>query len=256
MERAGIEGIYRTFSMEESELSDFVDEMRSKRERQTPEGVNVTIPFKERIMSFLDGLSPEAREIGAVNTVGKEKGKLIGYYTDCRGFLRSLEDAGVDPSGKRALVIGSGGAARAVCYGFIGSPVSSLTIVSRNTRTGRELAESWIPGSPGVGRAFLELSDDLPGEEIEKADIIINTTPLGSGRFSDSSPLPGDSPLHAEQTVVDIVYETDSTPLLRQADSRGARTLNGLGMLVHQAIGSLEIWLDVEVDAAFVLNKL
>jgi len=252
MEKGNIDGVYRTFSVEESELPVFLTNMRGP----TISGINVTIPYKEKIIAFLDGLSVESRNIEAVNTIKKDDGKLIGYNTDCQGFLRSLEDRGFDPSGKRVLVLGSGGAARAVCYGLITGGISSLTVASRNNRSASALAEAWVSGFPPVERRVMGLSGDLPGETTEKADIIVNTTPLGSGRFPDASPLPYDCPLHAGQVVVDIVYEPESTPLLRYAEARGAVTMNGVRMLVHQALESLRIWLAVDIDAEYVLNRL
>lgn len=252
LEKGNIDGVYRTFSVEESELPVFLTKMRGP----TISGINVTIPYKEKIIAFLDGLSVESRNIEAVNTIKKDYGKLIGYNTDYLGFLRSLEDRGFDPSGKRVLVLGSGGAARAICYGLISSGISSLTVVSRNNRSASALTEAWVPGFPPVERRALGLSCDPPGEEIEKADIIVNTTPLGSSMFPDSSPLPHNCPLHAGQVVVDIVYEPGSTPLLQYAEARGAATMNGVRMLVHQALESLRIWLNVDIDAEYVLNRL
>jgi len=252
MKKADVRSTYLTFSASEGELESVVSNLRNSR----IEGFNVTIPFKERIIKHLDVISFEAEQIGAVNTVNKEGNTLVGFNTDCPGFLRTLEDNNFEPAGRRALVLGSGGAARAVCFGLLGSTAASLVIASRNTDSAQAITDNINRRQNGICCKSISISDNSIIEEIEQADLIVNTTPLGSSRFTGSSPLPEGAPLHNGQVVFDIVYEPPVTPLLAQAARNGAGTVNGLGMLVHQALESLKIWIGVEVDAGYVLSKL
>jgi len=252
MRKAGVRGTYLTYSAPEGELESAVRDLRGS----SLSGFNVTIPFKEKIMGFLDAISTEAEKIGAVNTVKIYRDRLTGYNTDSIAFLRSLEDENFEPTGRNALVIGSGGAARAVCFGLSGSPVASLAVASRNTDRAKTIIDAGHFTQSGISCRAMSLSDLSMTEEIERADLIVNTTPVGSSRFPGASPLPAGAPIPRGQVVVDIVYEPPVTPLMVQAASAGAETANGLGMLVHQALESLKIWLGVDVDAGYVLSRL
>jgi shikimate dehydrogenase len=252
MEKAGIRGIYRTLPTKEDELEEVVSSLRTT----SVSGVNVTIPFKEKVIRYLDGLSEEAEHIGAVNTIKKESERIEGYNTDCQGFLKTLDDLEFMPWGRKVLILGSGGAARAICYGLMKSGVASLTIASRNKESSENIVSSLSYQYPASGYSARPLLNESIEDEVEASDLIINTTPLGSGAFPGVSPLPENAPIHAGQVVVDIVYEPSSTPLLQQAELAGATPVNGLRMLVHQALESLRIWLDVSVDVEYILNRL
>jgi shikimate dehydrogenase len=252
MKKAGVRSTYLTFSASEGELESVVSKLRNSR----IEGFNITIPFKERIIKHLDTISTEAEQIGAVNTVKKEGNTLVGFNTDCIGFVRTLEDNNFEPAGRRALILGSGGAARAVCFGLLSSTALSLVIASRNTDSAQAITDNINCRESGISCKAISISDSSIIDETEQADLIVNTTPVGSSRCIGSSPLPEGAPLHNGQVVFDIVYEPPVTPLLAQAALNGAGTVNGLGMLVHQALESLKIWTGVEVDAGYVLNRL
>ncbi|MFQ6104917.1 MAG: shikimate dehydrogenase family protein [Candidatus Glassbacteria bacterium] len=252
MEKAGIRGIYRTLPVREEDLANIVADLRNA----CISGINVTIPYKEKIIEFLDSLSEEAKCIGAVNTVAREDERIVGYNTDCPGFLKSLDDAGIQVNERRALVLGSGGAARAVCYGLLTRGVGSLTVASRNLKRAESIVGSDLYRRAGVILKALTLSDRALAEEVTEAELIINTTPLGSGSLPGRSPLPDTCSPSAGQAVIDIVYEPPTTPLLELAALCGATTMNGLRMLVHQALESLRIWLDVKVDAEYIINRL
>jgi shikimate dehydrogenase len=172
-------------------------------------GANVTMPHKETVMSLLDELSGDARSVGAVNTIQNVGDRLIGHNTDVDGFSRFLTaDAGLEVKGSRALVLGAGGAARAVV------------------------------------RALLDLEVEDPVEwavasaRVEDFDLVVNATPLGA---AGEDPLPT-ARFRMGQAVVDLVYEPPATPLVARARESGAAGWNGLGMLVHQAAAALRIW--------------
>ena len=194
-------------------------------------GVNVTMPHKETVIPHLDEISGDARSVGAVNTIQHIGGRLIGHNTDVDGFREFLlSDAGADVGGKRGLVLGAGGAARAVVKALADLGASEILIAARR----KEQGENLVPLGPGVATA---VSWEEAAARASSADVIVNATPLGG----DGGPLPGAS-FHPDQLVVDLVYDPPNTPLVEQAKAQGADAWGGLGMLVHQAAASFRIW--------------
>jgi shikimate dehydrogenase len=194
-------------------------------------GANVTMPYKDSVIPMLDELHDEARVVGAVNTIAVERGLLIGYNTDVSGFAEMLTaDAGVDPSGSRALVLGAGGAARAVTRALLDLGASSVVVAARNPK-----AAAWTRDA-GLESGLYPWARAAAGAR--EADIIVNCTPLGSNREAVLEA----GVVRGGQTVVDLIYDPPSTPLLEGAREVGAAAWNGLGMLLHQAAESLRIW--------------
>jgi shikimate dehydrogenase len=252
MEQAGVRGTYLTYSTERDEFKETLMRLRDSQ----ISGLNITIPFKEQVMDLLDELSPEARDIGAVNTVKVEGQTMTGYNTDAEGFLRALEDGKAEVRGKRALVLGSGGAARAVCHALLRKGAGALTLATRNAASALGIARSPAFLAFSIPIRAIPLAFGLVQEAAREADLIVNATPLGSVRFPSVSPLAGDNTLHPGQFVMDLVYSPPRTLFLSQAERAGARALNGTRMLVHQALASLKIWLGIDVDAEYVLERL
>jgi shikimate dehydrogenase len=209
-------------------------------------GMSVTIPFKTAVIPHLDRLDPLAEEIGAVNTILNRDGRLTGYNTDGLGAMKAIE-AVIDPMGKRCLLVGAGGAARGI--GFMASERGmTLVVANRSKDRGRELA------------AFLR-SPFLPLEEIEevKADVLIQTTPVGMFPHENASPVP-DFVLQAGMVVMDAIYNPLETLLLKTARAKGCLTIGGLEMFIHQGAEQFRLWtglnppLDIMRNA--VLNAL
>jgi shikimate dehydrogenase len=195
-------------------------------------GLNVTVPHKEAIMPVLDRVESEASFMGAVNTVVNRDGKLIGHNTDGRGFMRSLEEEGVEVEGKRVLLVGAGGAARAVSW-YVSEKASELSIFNRTPERAERLVSDLSINRKNVSRV-----ETLDAVEVGEVDIIINATSLG---LREEDPLPFDvAGLHEGQTVVDLIYLETKT--LREASSRGCRVLGGLGMLLWQGMLAFELW--------------
>jgi shikimate dehydrogenase len=202
-------------------------------------GVSVTMPHKADVASLVDECSDVATRLGAVNCVINRDGVLRGDNTDGAGFLASLGRAArFDPAGKRCLVVGAGGAARAVTLALAGADAAAVTVVNRTAARAVEVAA--LAGT--VGRA------GKTGEGLEavvaEADLVVNATPVGmegSGAANAGS-LFAPSLLHEGQVVVDLVYVPRPTPWLNAAREAGATTVDGLGMLVHQAAVQLELW--------------
>lgn len=195
-------------------------------------GVSVTIPFKSAIMEYLDDLDDEALRIGAVNTVVNDSGRLTGYNTDWRGLIRSLKEQ-VEVEGKTVVILGAGGTARAALYGVVregGHPV----IVNRTDGKGKELAQDW--GCP---------YESLKNIGKIKADILINTTPVGMLPHTDEKPVE-EVVLARYDLVVDVIYNPLETSLLQAARRAGCRTLSGLDMFVYQGAGQIRLWTGLE----------
>ncbi len=201
-------------------------------------GLNVTVPHKEKIIPFLDGLSREARLIGAVNTIEVTSKGLIGHNTDGRGFLRSLrEQTSFKPKGKDILLIGSGGAARAVGFSLALGGVKHLLLCDIETAKARRLGAA-IRSATGTAVKIISLPELR--KAAPEADCIINATPVGLKR-TDQPPVPA-TLLRRGQLVCDLVYNPPRTRLLAAAQQRGAKTLSGLGMLLFQGVIAFEIW--------------
>lgn len=196
-------------------------------------GVNVTVPHKEKVIAFLDEVSEEASFIGAVNTILNSNGVLRGYNTDGRGFVHSLSEAGISIKGKTVLIVGAGGACRAISY-YLSSEAAVLQIYDidriRVDRLVRDL------GNIRSNVRHLESLISLEG-----IDVLINATPLG---LKETDPSPVDrSLIRDNMSVCDLIYR--ETGLLRSASEKGCKTLNGLGMLLYQGALAFEIWTGV-----------
>ncbi len=193
-------------------------------------GVNVTVPHKEKVMPLLDEINEEASFIGAVNTIVNSEGRLIGYNTDGRGFMQSLLESGISVEGKNVLIIGAGGASKAISY-YLSQKTKTLYLYNRSKNRAEKLAQDLKKIRNNVS-----LIEDITS--IERYHIIINATPLG---LKKEDPLPFDtSLLRAEQTVCDLIYK--KTRVLEEASKKGCATLDGLGMLLWQGLFAFELW--------------
>lgn len=205
-------------------------------------GLMVTMPHKADVLASLDRVTPAAETLGAVNSVAWEGHELVGDNTDGRGLVASLRhDEGVDPAGLRCAVLGAGGAARSVTRALAEAGAGDVVVVNR-TRERAEVAAALAGVVGRVGTAA----------DVADADLVVNATSVGMGATPGAvAPLPFDAALLGpHQTVVDLVYQPLRTPLLTSAAACGARPVDGLGMLVHQAALSIERWTGVAPDLA------
>ncbi len=200
-------------------------------------GINVTIPHKEAIIPFLDSLSDEAKKNGAVNTVEVLENKLIGHNTDGPGFLKSLEEANINPAGMRVILLGAGGAARGVAVALLNAHIAALSIMARSMERRRLLKNDLASLFPNI-----KISEHpFDKNDFEDAPtLLINTTPLGM-RSGDPLPYPPDR-LYSNWVVADLVYNPFKTPFLLAAEKARAKIVPGMGMLLHQAALSFEIF--------------
>ncbi len=232
----GLPHTYRAVAVPPEELAEAVRELRS----EGVLGANVTVPHKEAVMPLLDELTDAATRIGAVNTIVRRSGRLVGDNTDAYGFEAALSGAGFALPGDRsvsAVVLGAGGSARAVVHAL--APHARITLVNRTVRRAEQLAADFAASADirvaGAGHAALE---------VRSCDLLVNTTSVGmsvDGVDPDASPLDaGELPSGA--FVQDLVYSPPETRLLRLARERGLRCANGLEMLVRQGARAFELW--------------
>jgi shikimate dehydrogenase len=241
----GIDGEYTREAVEPGGAAAF---LRSLADRGFA-GCNVTIPHKEAAFAAMDDVEPAAVAVGAVNTVWREDGRLIGMNSDVTGFLRNLDDQVPGWNGEvgHAVVLGAGGAARGIVHGLLSRGVEIVTLANRS----RAKAEAIAAGNPRRIRvaAWDDLAAILPG-----ADLLVNTTSLG---MSGQPPLLLSlDALKSSAIVSDIVYVPLTTPLLVDAARRGHRTAEGLGMLLHQAVPGFQKWFGVTPEVTAELHDL
>lgn len=242
---AGLLGEYSAFEVAPNDLGDAVERLRA--EGYT--GFNITVPHKTAILPLLDKLAPMARQMGAVNTVKiAEDGRLTGFNTDGLGLAKHLNTSVPKwPRERPALVLGAGGAARAACLALINENVPMVMISNRTREKAQGIAEE-------LGRGRMTVVDWADrNEAVIGAGLVVNTTVLGmSGQLPLEISLVG---ALRDTVVYDIVYKPLKTALLQQAEVRALRTVDGLGMLVHQGAAAFKIWFGVDVGFDDVLRK-
>ncbi len=233
--RLGLDYAYVPFRVESGAIGAAVSAVRALHIR----GLNVTIPHKLAVIPFLDRLDGLAAKIGAVNTIVNEAGVLTGYNTDAPGFLKPLLQRGFEPAGKRVLIVGGGGAARAVAFALMDGG-ASLTILNRTPDRARELAAQLSSQFSGKAEGALL---DVPNlaAAVGGADMVVNTTSVGMGATAPETPVPAPL-LRPGLLVYDIVYNPVRTRLLKDAEAAGCTTISGADMLAWQGALAFEKW--------------
>ncbi len=208
-------------------------------------GGSVTIPHKLAVMEHLDGVDPSALRIGAVNTIVNENGRLKGFNTDGIGALRGITEAYGEVMDANVVMVGAGGAARAVSY-HLSTQVRKLTIANRTMERAEELATS-LSANPECRATVrsIPLERDALRAAIEEAEILVNGTPLGMHPKTDATPVQKEM-LHPGLLVFDLVYNPIKTRLLREAEEAGAAILPGVNMLVYQGVAAFKMWTGVD----------
>lgn len=244
---AGLEWRYLTLEVPPESLADAIRGLRG----MGLKGANFTIPHKVAVIEHLDELSEAARLMGAVNCVNRVGDRLIGENTDGKGFVESLRSL-VDPSDKRIVVLGAGGAARAIAVELALQGAQSLEIVNRSESRGASLAEL-VQSEIGVAATYTPwVGDHVIAEDV---DIVINATSIGLGDPDAIVPIAFES-LQANMIVADVIFNPPDTQFLQAAQQRGCRTLDGLGMLVNQGVIGFRIWTGVDPNPAVMREAL
>jgi shikimate dehydrogenase len=241
LKKYGIEGEYRALAIEPKNLKEAVTSLPQRGWR----GCNLTLPHKETVLAFLDFVDEAAKIIGAVNTIIVDANNLLyGSNTDAYGFTENIRP-GLSQKNK-AVILGAGGAARAVCYALVQLDFAEIILINRTPERAQALAAQ----SPGkiITRTWGERSALL-----KNANLLVNTTSLG---MTGKEPLDIDlAALPQSALVTDIVYTPLMTPLLKQAQARGNAIIDGLGMLMHQAVPGFEAWFGVRPEVTGELNR-
>ena len=232
----GLNWRYLTIEVSPQHLGDAIAGMRAFGMR----GCNLTIPHKVAVMRHLDEVAPDAALIGAVNTVRREGARLIGENTDGKGFLRGLrKDAGLDPKGRRAVVLGAGGAARAIVTELALAGAAEVTVVNRSRERGASMASDL---SAKTGAPIRYEPWDGTYRVSSAADLLVNATSIGLYPDVDAMPQVELADARPELLVSDAVFNPPETKLLAAARGRGLRVLDGLSMLVYQGVLGFRMW--------------
>ena len=233
----GLDYVYLPFRVAKAQLGEAILGVKALNIR----GLNVTIPHKVSVIPLLDELDPLAEKIGAVNTIINNDGVLKGYNTDAHGFLRALLEQDIEPDGKSIVMLGAGGASRAISF-ILAERGANLVILNR------QLELDWaVKLGNSISRTFgrkvkaLELNEQNLTPVLRKANILVNTTSVGMRPNTNDTPIPARL-LESDLVVFDIVYNPVKTKLLTEAESAGAKAISGLEMLVRQGALAFEMW--------------
>jgi len=246
----GLDYLYVPFRVKQGELAKAIEGVRALNMR----GLNVTIPHKVAVIQFLDELDHLAEKIGAVNTIVNNDGVLTGYNTDGAGFLQALLESNIEPKGKNVVILGAGGAARALSF-FLADRGAHLVILNRSLELdwAKELA-SRISQIFTTEVGALELNRGNLVGVIGKADILVNATSVGMTPDIDQTPVASDL-LKPGLIVFDIVYNPIKTRLLRETEAAGARAISGVDMLVWQGALAFEKWTGVKAPVELMRKE-
>ena len=240
-EATNTNGVYLAWEVDATELAETVANIR----RYQMYGINLSMPYKEQVIPYLDQLSEEACLIGAVNTVVNREGTLIGYNTDGKGFFKSLPSFKI--SKKRLVLLGAGGAAKAILAQAILDGVSQISVFVRSSsiEKTRPYLEK-IQNATGFRVDLFALEDIQELQDsITKADLLVNATSVGMD--GSSQPIPTSIVLPEKLMVADVIYQPFETPFLKWARNQGNQSINGLGMLLYQAAEAFELWTGKEM---------
>ena len=233
----GLDYVYLPFRVAKAQLGEAILGVKALNIR----GLNITIPHKVSVIPLLDELDPLAEKIGAVNTIINNDGVLKGYNTDAHGFLRAMLEQDIEPDGKSIVMLGAGGASRAISF-ILAERGANLVILNR------QLELDWaVKLGNSISRTFgrevkaLELNEQNLAPVLRKANILVNTTSVGMSPNTNETPIPARL-LESDLVVFDIVYNPVKTKLLTEAESAGAKAISGLEMLVWQGALAFEMW--------------
>lgn len=241
---------YLTIEVRQGDLADAMQGLRAFNMR----GINLTIPHKVSVLQYLDEISDAAKLMGAVNTVINKNNRLIGENTDGKGFLRSLvDDACVDPSGKRFVLLGAGGAARAIAVELALAGAAQVMVLNRSAPRGQDLV-AMLNSKTAVKAGFVLWDHDyfVPAD----CDVLVNATSIGLFPHINQKPKLVYSSILPSMVVCDVIPNPPDTLFLTEAQGHGAQTLDGLGMLVYQGAIGFKLWTGLEAPVTAMRTAL
>jgi len=253
--KLGLDYAYLAFEVGNEELEDAVKSIRALGMR----GCNVSMPNKQKIIPYLDKLSPAAELVGAVNTVVNDHGVLTGHITDGTGFMRSLKESNVDVIGKKMTIIGAGGAATAICIQAALDGVKEISIFNRQDEC-FENAKRTVAIINERTTCKATLFDLVETEslrrEIADSVLFVNATGVGMKPYEGQSLIVDSSMLRPDLVVSDVIYKPAQTKLLEMAKAQGCKTVNGLGMMLYQGAAASELWTNQEMPVDYIKELL
>ncbi|WP_430618876.1 shikimate dehydrogenase [Enterococcus sp. DIV1072d] len=251
----GIDAVYLAFEVDQTNLRQAVESIRTL----DMLGVNVSMPNKTAVLAYLDQLSPEAELIGAVNTIVHQEQRLIGYNTDGMGFVRSVNETGHPIKNQKIVVLGAGGAAKAIVVQMALEGAQEITIYKRLNATFLPLKEYFVKVSEKTGcpiRLHDYADESQLALDLSQANLLINATDIGMGSKKDQLPIADVELLHSQLAVFDLIYSPSETRLIQEAKKMGIKAYNGLGMLIHQGAIAFELWTHREMPVQNIREQL
>ncbi|EOA3386146.1 shikimate dehydrogenase [Enterococcus hirae] len=251
----GIDAVYLAFEVDQTNLRQAVESIRTL----DMLGVNVSMPNKTAVLVYLDQLSPEAELIGAVNTIVHQEQRLIGYNTDGMGFVRSVNETGHPIKNQKIVVLGAGGAAKAIVVQMALEGAQEITIYKRLNATFLPLKEYFVKVSEKTGcpiRLHDYADESQLALDLSQANLLINATDIGMGSKKDQLPIADVKLLHSQLAVFDLIYSPSETRLIQEAKKMGIKAYNGLGMLIHQGAIAFELWTHREMPVQNIREQL
>lgn len=243
---------YMAFEIEDYEIEKTIEAMKILNAK----GFNITMPYKEKVMKFLDQIDEQTKIIGSVNTVLNHNGKLIGYNTDGKGFIKSIEEKNIKFKGEKIVILGSGGAARAIAIQLAFEGAGEILIVNRRREKAEIIVNTINKSISKIKARSIELNEDFLKAELKDAKILVNTTPVGMNDSIDKSLIMDIESLHRDLFVADIIYNPLKTKLLSQAEKIGCKTMNGMNMLIYQGALAFKIWTGKDMPKSIIEDIL
>ncbi|MFX1493473.1 MAG: shikimate dehydrogenase [Promethearchaeota archaeon] len=245
----GLDYLYIAFDIPPNKLKEAIKGLKTLNIR----GINVTLPYKEKVMKFIDKVDQTAQKIGAINTIKNEDGLLIGRNTDAEGANKALFDAGCEITGKNVVLIGAGGAAKAILYS-LASDTNKITIINRSEDRAKKLVNE-LKNKMDINIESKKYDEIILKEEISNADILINATPIGMFPMIDITPV-SKKIIHKDLFVFDLIYNPLETKLIKDSKEIGCQTLSGLDMLVNQGALAFEWWTNKKPNLELMKLKI
>lgn len=251
----GIDAVYLAFEVDQTNLRQAAESIRTL----DMLGVNVSMPNKTAILAYLDQLSPEAELIGAVNTIVHQDQHLTGYNTDGMGFVRSVNETGHPIKDQKIVVLGAGGAAKAIVVQMALEGAQEITIYKRLNATFLPLKEYFAKVSEKTScpiRLHDYADESQLALDLSQANLLINATDIGMGSKKDQLPIADVKLLHSQLAIFDLIYSPSETRLIQEAKKMGVKAYNGLGMLIHQGAIAFELWTHQEMPVQKIRERL
>lgn len=250
-EKLKLDYSYMGFNIEKGFVKEAVEAMRVLNVR----GFNITMPYKEEVMNYLDEVKEDARLIGSVNTVVNENGKLIGHNTDGKGFIKALEEENIKYKDEKIVILGAGGAARAIAIELALKGPREILIVNRTLKAAEKIRDTINKNIEEARSRSMVLDEELLKEELKDASILVNTTSIGMDETIDKSVIKNIDLFYPELLVLDLIYDPLKTKFLSMAEEKGCKIMNGLDMLIYQGAIGFKLWTGLDMPKE-VIEKM